>query len=249
MAFSFQSNQQILFLDIETVPLVKHYNEMPERMQLLWNKKSAYMTKNEETPESLYSKAGIYAEFGKVICISSGICYYKKGVPYFRIKSIFNLNERDLLLEFVDVLKKIEGKKNWVLCAHNGKEFDFPFLARRLIINGIELPDVLNIAGKKPWETTFIDTLELWKFGDYKHYTSLDLLAEILGVESPKTEIDGSKVSHVFYEDQDYEKIVNYCENDVLTVAQIYMRFNNKMLIDPLNIERIRDLKTFLQNS
>jgi DNA polymerase elongation subunit (family B) len=230
-------NEDILFLDIETVPQYSSYTEVPDAFKLLWDKKALKIAGENQTPEDIYQRAGIYAEFGKIICISVGLIVEKGEKTFFRVKSFSNDNEAILLSEFADMLTKFSNKQNATLCAHNGKEFDFPYIARRMLINGIKIPQMLNIAGKKPWEVKFLDTMELWKFGDYKHYTSLNLLTYIFNIPTPKDDIDGSQVADVYYNEKNLERIVTYCEKDVLAVAQLYLRYCNQPLIEPQNIE------------
>ncbi len=218
--------ENILFLDIETVPELETFAELSEEMQELYALKTQYQRKDEFTVEAFYERAGIWAEFGKIICISVGFFVEVDSNRNFRVKS-FSGDEVQLLEEFKKLLKNHFNKTNQLLCAHNGKEFDFPYIARRMIINKITLPEKLNLFGKKPWEVAHLDTLELWKFGDYKHYTSLKLLANILGIPSPKQDIDGSDVARVYYEEKNLEKIVKYCERDTIAVAQLLLRFNN----------------------
>ena len=222
--------ENILFLDIETVPEIARYSDLSEEKQELFALKTSYQRKDEMSPEDFYERAGIWAEFGKVICISVGYFVKIEGKQQFRLKS-FSGPEKELLIEFKELLDTHFNKPSHVLCAHNGKEFDFPYIARRMIINRIELPEKLNLFGKKPWEIPHLDTMELWKFGDYKHYTSLKLLTNILGVPSPKEDIDGSDVARVYYEDKDLDKIVKYCERDTVAVAQLVLRFNNLELL------------------
>jgi DNA polymerase elongation subunit (family B) len=223
-----QSFEHILFLDIETVGAVESYSQLDEQMKQHWDKKSQWIKYTEEqTPEQLYSRAGIYAEFGKVICIS--VAYLKDET--LRIKSFVNEDEKKLLQDFAKLLNNHFSKNYHRLCAHNGKEFDFPYLCRRMLLNGIALPFLLNVAGKKPWETSFLDTLEMWKFGDYKHYTSLDLLATLFHIPSPKDDIDGSQVHDVYWQTKDIRRIAHYCEKDVLTVVQLFLRYNGKELL------------------
>jgi len=218
--------ENILFLDIETVPEVETFSELSKEMQELYGLKTQYQRKEEFTAEEFYERAGIWAEFGKIICISVGFFVGFDNKRNFRVKS-FSGDEIQLLEAFKKLLESHFNKSNQLLCAHNGKEFDFPYIARRMIINKISLPEKLNLFGKKPWEVAHLDTLELWKFGDYKHYTSLKLLASILGVPSPKQDIDGSDVARVYYKEKDLEKIVKYCERDTIAVAQLLLRFNN----------------------
>jgi uncharacterized protein YprB with RNaseH-like and TPR domain len=229
----------ILFLDIETVPQEENWSLLSKSTQELFEKKTQYQRKNEFTAEQFYERAGIWAEFGKIICISVGYFVDVKEVKQFRITSFFGDDEHQLLTDFKVLLDKHFAKKANVLCAHNGKEFDFPFIARRMIVHQIELPKKLNLFGKKPWEIPHLDTLELWKFGDYKHYTSLKLLTSILGVPSPKDDIDGSEVAGVYYKEKNIDRIVTYCEKDTIAVAQILLRFNNEALLKDENIVRV----------
>jgi len=214
----------ILFLDIETVPEQTTFDELNTVKQELFAKKTQYQRKEEFSPEEFYERAGIWAEFGKIICISVGFFDDHSSDLTFRLKSFYGNDESKILIDFKSLLEKYYSQKQHVLCGHNGKEFDFPYIARRMIINKIELPEKLNLFGKKPWEVAHLDTLEMWKFGDFKHYTSLNLLTNILGIASPKEDIDGSQVAQVYYEDNDLDRIAKYCENDTLAVAQVYLR-------------------------
>jgi len=230
--------EDILFLDIETVPQYPDFQSMDETTQHLWEQKAATMCKDGQTPDMVYERAGIYAEFGKIVCISAGFIYHQDGEQLaFRLKSCFSDDEPELLKDFLEVLNLFRKQHfNILLCAHNGKEFDFPYIARRMLINGIILPAVLDIAGKKPWEVSFLDTMELWRFGDYKNYTSLKLLAHIFGISSPKDDIDGSQVANVYWQEKNLPRIVRYCEKDVLTIAQILLRYKSLKLIAPENV-------------
>jgi len=230
--------EDILFLDIETVPAVSSYSILDPIFQDHWEKKSKQFREGEQTAAEVYDRAGIYAEFGKIICISVGLI--KEKNPFaFRIKSFYGDDEKALLSEFSDMLSKFSKNKEALLCAHNGKEFDYPYIARRMIINRIIIPDILDNAGKKPWEVKLLDTLDLWKFGDYKSYTSLDLLTAILNIASPKDDIDGSMVARIYYDEHDIKRIVRYCEKDVLAVAQILLRFMNLPKIEEGKIESV----------
>ncbi|MBN2487243.1 MAG: 3'-5' exonuclease [Bacteroidales bacterium] len=224
--------KQILFLDIETVPQFASFDEMPENLKKHWEKKSSFFRDSVQSPQETYNRAGIYAEFGKIICISAGAITGGAADMGFKIKSFFGSNEKTLLESFAAFVNSLEETKPVFLCAHNGKEFDYPYISRRMLINGIALPKAFDIAGKKPWEVQHIDTLELWKFGDYKHYTSLDLLAAVFDIPSPKQQIDGSMVAGVYYTENNLPKIVSYCESDVLAVAQLVMRYMNLPLIE-----------------
>lgn len=223
--------QHILFLDIETVPQKELWDNLSKEEQELFDKKTQYQRSDETNAEEFYERAGIWAEFGKIICISVGFFSDIEGVMQFRVKSFFGDDEVKLLLDFKTLLENHFSKTEHLLCAHNGKEFDFPFLARRMIINKIELPKKLNLFGKKPWEVPHLDTLELWKFGDYKHYTSLKLLTYVLGIPSPKVDIEGSEVAQVYYKEKDLKRIVKYCERDTIAVAQIILKLNNQELL------------------
>ena len=219
--------EHILFLDIETVPQYVDYSALPANWQPLWDKKAALIRrKDEDTPESLYERAGIYAEFGRIVCISVG--YIASGNEV-RIKSFANENEAVMLREFAGVFEKSNGRFTH-LCAHNGKEFDFPYLCRRMLVNGVRIPGILNMAGKKPWEVSHYDTMELWKFGDYKSFVSLDLLSAIFGIPTPKDDIDGSEVYRVYYRDRDLPRIVTYCEKDVLTLMRVFYKLHGETL-------------------
>ena len=226
-------NNQILFLDIETVPLCSDFKDLSPVMQKLWKKKADYIIKSkDETPSSIYHKAGIYSEFGKIICISVG--FFTDNT--FRLKSFYGDNEKKILTHFNLLLNKSYNTPDKYLCAHNGKEFDYPFIARRMLINSIKLPEILNFAGKKPWEIKHLDTLELWKFGDFKHYTSLELLTNIFNIPTPKDDIDGSMVADIYYKEKNLKRISIYCEKDVVAVAQLFLRYKNQKLIKEENI-------------
>ncbi len=221
---------KILFLDIETVPESEYWDDLSENMQKLWADKTQWQRKDEISPSEFYhDRGGIMAEFGKIVCISCGIILDNGK---FRVKSFYGHNEQKLLQNFADLLETKFFSPQHVLCAHNGKEFDFPFIARRMIVNQVELPQILNLHGKKPWEINHLDTMELWKFGDYKHYTSIKLLAEILGIPTPKDDIDGSEVAYVYYKENDLERIKIYCEKDTLTVAQIFRKLRYEPLLE-----------------
>ncbi len=221
----------ILFLDIETVPLHQQYSELSAEAQMLWEEKTRYQRKEEFSAEEFYDRAGIWAEFGKIVCISVGYFSFRHQQRTFRVTS-FTGEEKNLLEDFSRLVNEHFSRPNKLFCAHNGKEFDFPYISRRMIINGIEIPQKLQLFGKKPWEISHLDTMEMWKFGDYKHYTSLKLLAHILSIPSPKDDINGSEVRNVFYNEGDIDRIATYCEKDTITVAQILLRFRNDTLLD-----------------
>ncbi len=222
--------EHILFLDIETVPEHENFEELTDEMKYLWADKTKYQRKEEFSPEDFYDRAGIWAEFGKIVCISVGYFVFKGETRSFRTTSFYG-EEKQLLLDFKNLIETHFSRPHHLLCAHNGKEFDFPFIARRMIIHNIALPFKLNLFGKKPWEVAHLDTLDLWKFGDYKHYTSLKLLTSILKIPSPKDDIDGSQVRQVYYEEQDIDRIIIYCEKDTVAVAQILLRLRQEELL------------------
>ncbi len=220
--------EKVLFLDIETVPSVAKFTDLPKKYRSLWEKKAEQIQRFDEkaTPDELYQRAGIYAEFGKVICISCGIV----AGTQLRIKSFYGDDEKTLLTEFANLLNTYYNKEHHLLCAHNGKEFDFPYLSRRMLVNSIRLPDILNLAGKKPWEVKHLDTMELWKFGDFKYYTSLDLLTTLFDIPTPKEDIDGSMVGEIYWVEKDIERIVEYCQKDVVALVQLMMKYLGRPL-------------------
>ena len=228
----------ILFLDIETVSQHETYENLSAEWKELWDLKAGILSRRgeEESPDNLYNRAAIYAEFGKIVCISCGCIQGQGSDKKLIIKSYYGDDEKKLLSEFAKMLQNWSGDPNKLLCAHNGKEFDYPYLCRRMIINSIEIPEALKIAGRKPWEVRHLDTMEMWKFGDYKSYTSLKLLAASLGVPSPKDDIDGSMVNTVYWIEKDLERIVTYCQKDVSTLAQVFLRFHCEPLVKGENI-------------
>ncbi|HEX2920295.1 MAG TPA: 3'-5' exonuclease [Bacteroidales bacterium] len=231
--------EDILFLDIETVPSSESFDKLDPALKVLWEKKSKQFRDSEQSASDVYERAGIYSEFGKIICISVGILKIQK-TSFIRLKSFFGNDERLLLEDFTDlVVKFCKLRKDAILCAHNGKEFDFPYIARRMIINRLTIPEILDNAGKKPWDVKLLDTMDLWKFGDYKNYTSLELLCTILGIPTPKDDIDGSMVAGLYYGNNDIERIARYCEKDVLAIAQVMLRFMNLEQIKEEDIESV----------
>tara|TARA_B100001741_G_scaffold313736_1_gene321525 strand:+ start:8015 stop:8734 length:720 start_codon:yes stop_codon:yes gene_type:complete len=232
------SIHKILFLDVETVPVAPTFSKLSDEFQLLWAEKTSWQRFDGQTPDDFYSlKAGVMAEFAKVICVSVGYIYEKNNNSFFRIKSFYGDDEKLLLDDFKNLLDDKFATKSHYLCAHNGKEFDYPFLCRRMIVNGLKLPRILEIAGKKPWEVRHLDTMELWRFGDYKHYTSIKLLAALFDIPTPKDDIDGSQVAKVYWQDQDLERIRVYCQKDTLTVAQILLKYMGKPILTEEQIE------------
>jgi DNA polymerase elongation subunit (family B) len=223
----------ILFLDIETVPAYPTYAKVPKRFKSLWDKKAKLLIKDDnDTAKSIYPRAGIYAEFGKIVCISVAFFHNDQ----LRVKSFYSDDEKSLLLDFSQLLTGYFNTKNHLLCGHNAKEFDFPYIARRMLVNKIKLPNILDMAGKKPWEIRHLDTMELWKFGDFKNYTSLDLLTAIFDIPTPKDDIDGSEVWSVYWKEKDLERIKTYCEKDTIAVVQIFLSYLGKDLLKESNI-------------
>lgn len=238
--------ENVLFLDIETVPLFENFNKLNGQHAELWNQKFEQFKKRnperytEETnaAEAFEKEAGIFAEFGKIVCISVGILTTQNGQKRFRIKSYASDNEKQLLSDFSALAQRWDTPDKR-LCGHNIKEFDVPYICRRMIINELPLPEILNIGGKKPWEVQFIDTLELWKFGDFKHYTSLNLLTTVLNIPTPKDDIDGSMVGEVYYKQNDLKRITIYCEKDVFATAQVFLKLSGLPLLKPEIIENV----------
>lgn len=221
--------RNLLFLDIETVPAYGAYALLPDMEKELWAIKHATLRAENETPEEGYLKrAGVYSEFAKVICFSIGFFHYDReaNADQFRVKSIYGDDERQLLNEIATLFNQhFPNEDRFRFCGHNIKEFDIPFLCRRMVINSVKLPAMFDISGRKPWETEMLDTLQMWKFGDVKNYTSLKLLTHVLGIPSPKEDIDGKDVCRVYYEEKQLKRIVEYCQRDVVTVARLVMRF------------------------
>lgn len=227
----------VMFIDIETVPAVENYNGMSEAFQKHWDRKSKYFRDENQTAEDVFQRAGIFAEFGKIICISVGLVIKDTdGQQKIRVKSFYGDNEKELLENFGAMINSWDKKGTKILCGHNVKEFDIPFISRRMLVNAVELPNSIDNAGKKPWEVSHLDTLELWKFGDYKNFTSLSLLTDLFDIPTPKDDIDGSQVAGVYYEEKNLERIVQYCEKDVLAVANLLLRFRNEPIIPFENI-------------
>jgi predicted PolB exonuclease-like 3'-5' exonuclease len=229
---------QILFLDIETVPQVPRYSELEEPWQLLWSDKTRFIQQRDGiTASEAYEKAGIYAEFGKVVCISTAFFFEVGGGLKLRVKSFYGDNENQLLTEFAALLRKHYNTPDKCFCGHNLKEFDLPFLARRMVVHQIPLPSIMDVAGMKPWNVKHLDTMELWKFGDHKHYTSLALLTCLLGVPTPKDDMAGADVARVYWEEHNLQRIRSYCEKDTVAVAQLLLRFRYLPLLSDESIE------------
>ena len=228
--------KDILFLDIETVGCTDNFASLDERLKVQWSRKASFLKREEGvTDEQLFhQRAGIYAEFGKIICIAVGKLFdTEHGGIGLKTKAFYGHDEKTILTEFKALVDKMESVR---FCAHNGKEFDYPYMSRRMLVNDIALPAPLNLAGKKSWEVSHLDTMELWKFGDYKHYTSLDLLAAIFHIPTSKNGIDGSQVNTVYYKEKDLERIMAYCVSDVVVLARLYLRMKGLPMIQDTDI-------------
>lgn len=237
--------ENILFIDIETVGQSPSYEQLDDKTKDLWAKKMQWQVeKDNKSPYELYEKAGIWAEFGKIVCISAGFIVTEDGERHFRVKSFCGSNEKLILEAFCGLLNTHFNKEKHILCAHNGKEFDFPYICRRLLVNGLPIPKILDCAGKKPWEINNIDTLDLWRFGDYKHYTSLELLASIFGLPSPKEDINGGMVNNVYWQDNNIDRISEYCINDVVTICQLFLKYKGMPIIPETNVDIIEPFIT-----
>ena len=225
--------ENFLVIDIETVSGQKNFELLSPEWQHLWEEKVIRSIPEQTTPGEYYpNRAGIMAEFGKVVCISIGYFKREKDNYQFRVKSLFGHDEQVLLQDFTSTVDQLEAvHKRWCFTGHNIKEFDIPFLCRRLLINGLPIPHYLDFQNMKPWETNMVDTFQYWRFGDYKNYTSLKLLAAALNVPSPKDDIDGSMVGQVYWLENDLQRIATYCQKDVVTVANIVLRFKGLGLL------------------
>ncbi|WP_345370723.1 3'-5' exonuclease [Algivirga pacifica] len=237
--------KQLLFIDIETVRAEATWETLSLGMQQQWIRKALSLNQHEDLPipELYRERAGIYAEFGKVICISLGFFYQVEGVWHFKVKAYAHHDEQLLLQEFQTLLIEKFNQGNITFVAHNGKEFDYPYLCRRMLVHQIELPPCLQLSGKKPWGHPHLDTLELWKFGDHKHYTPLALLAEIFNIPSPKDDIDGSQVGRVYYEEKNLQRIARYCNQDVVTTARVFLRLKQLADLEEEHIHSEYELK------
>jgi predicted PolB exonuclease-like 3'-5' exonuclease len=240
--------EKILFLDIETVPLTAAYTGLAGRLPLMWEEKTEQLRKRmpDRYPESMDAQAmfensaAIFAEFGKIVCISAGFVYHKNGQSRFRVKSFYGDDEKVVLTEFSKMLELFGHPREVNICGHNIREFDIPYICRRLLINDLPLPDLLDVSNKKPWEVPFLDTLEMWKFGDYKNYTSLNLLTAVFDIPTPKDDIDGSEVGRVYYEEKNLERISVYCQKDVVATMQLFLRLNRLPFIDESCVEHVQ---------
>jgi hypothetical protein len=234
--FSTSDLSRLILLDIETATIAPTMDLLNDRLRDQWAKKAKTLqktTQEEKSAEEWFLDRGaIFAEFSQVVCVSVGFLTFSEERPHCRVTSAFGPEEHAVLASFDRLLARFEPSQSWRLCAHNGKEFDFPFLGRRFLVNGLPLPALLQLQGKKPWEIPHVDTMDLWKFGDYKSYVSLDLLTAILDVPSPKSDLKGSEVGRVFWQDRDYDRIRRYCEQDVVATAQVLLRFSRLPILN-----------------
>lgn len=230
--------EEILFIDIETVPLFQSFKKLDSTGKTLWQKKAEQRYPDIPSEQAYDQKAGIHAEFSKVIIAGCGFFHKVDNQLIFRVKTFHGEQEKDLLSEFIQLIDHTKRKNFRVLCAHNGKEFDFPFLCRRMLVNGLTIPPVLDLAGKKPWEVMHLDTLELWKFGDRKHYTSLELMAYTLGIPASKEDFNGSMVNQVYKKSGITAELLDYCSNDVILLAQVFLKLRNEPLLSNEHIIR-----------
>jgi len=229
--------EKILFLDIETVPQAYQFEQLDDKSKALFEAKNRFQISPEKSIEQIFEdRGGILAEFGKIVCISVGMLHEGSQGKSIRLKSYYHDDEETLLKQFKRLLDDHYNTQYHVLCGHNSKEFDIPYICRRMLINGIALPSILQIAGKKPWEINHIDTMELWKFGDYKSYTSLSLLCHVMNIPTPKDDISGADVARVYYEENDLQRIMVYCEKDVVALIQLFLRLQGEPLVDEFNI-------------
>lgn len=233
--------KKILFLDVETVPMAQEYNEIPEKFQELWAKKADRIRgeANTTAAELFFERAGIYSEFGKIVCISAGFFHGEANDLKFRCKAFYNDDETILLQDFAQLLNTSFNAPDNYLCGHNSREFDIPYIARRMVINRIPLPGIINLQGKKPWEVTHLDTMELWKFGDYKNYTSLALLAAVFDIPTPKDDIMGADVARVYWQEKDLQRIAVYCNKDVVTTARLFLKYSFQGDLIDENVESV----------
>ncbi|MFM6946749.1 MAG: 3'-5' exonuclease [Flavobacteriales bacterium] len=230
--------EKILFLDIETVPQVYQFQDLDEKGKALFEQKNRFQVNAEKNIDQIYNeRGGILAEFGKIVCISVGMVHDSGQGRAIRLKSFYHEDEETLLKQFKRLLEEHYNTPYHLLCGHNAKEFDIPYICRRMLINGIQLPSLLQIAGKKPWEINHLDTLELWKFGDYKSFTSLSLLCHVFEIPTPKDDISGADVARVYFEENDLQRIMIYCEKDVVALIQLFLKMKGDSLIDESQIK------------
>lgn len=245
---------QLGFVDTETIPGYKDFNDMPEELARMYERKFGHELANNDPDkfdnfEDHYrARAALYPEFGKIVCLVIGVIFVddKDKQEKLKLKTLCGRHEDKLLAEAAPIIDKFDS-----LVGHNSKEFDFPYLCKRFYVHGIQLPQILNIAGKKPWEVSLIDTMELWRFGSFKGSTSLELFAHCLGLPSPKQDMTGADVAKVYYEMFDHmkdgelpfeaesaaiQKIGKYCQGDVVTLANCYRKLKYQSVIASENV-------------
>lgn len=221
----------LLIIDIETVPAEKTYDHLNQQWKALFTDKATKTVPFLENPAEIYQKrGGIWAEFGKIVCIGIGIFRWVDPVGWeLDLFSFAGHEEVEILRNFaVFCEKQANNQPGFGFAGHNIREFDLPFIGRRMLINGVPLPISLQLQNKKPWELSHhFDTMAYWKFGDYKSYISLELLANVLGIDTPKQGISGADVQHLYYEQNNLPAIVAYCKKDVIATARIIQRYLN----------------------
>ncbi|MEP7165691.1 MAG: ribonuclease H-like domain-containing protein [Ferruginibacter sp.] len=236
--------ENLIIIDIETASENPSFDSMTDEWKTLWQEKIGRSLPDSVSIEAFYPmRAGVMAEFSKIICIS--IAYFNKETTLnMRVKSFYGHDEKKILADFLNTINKIESLNNkWCFAGHNIKEFDIPFICRRLLINNIKIPAYLDFQNMKPWETNIVDTFQYWRFGDYKNYTSLKLLAATMNIPSPKDDIDGSMVGELYWTGDEetraasLKRIAAYCQKDVITTGNIILRFKNMAPVHPGDIK------------
>lgn len=243
------NHEDLIIIDIETASIHPDFQHMDDVWKNLWEEKVARSLPEKITAAEFYPlRAGVMAEFSKIICISMGY-FNREESLHMRVKSFYGHDEGVLLKGFLATLNKIENiNNNWCFAGHNIKEFDIPFICRRLLVNGIALPKYLDFQNMKPWETNIVDTFQYWRFGDYKNFTSLKLLAATMGVPSPKDDIDGSMVGELYWSGDEEQRASNlkriavYCQKDVVTTGNIILRFKNLEMVHPDDIDIVESV-------
>jgi len=217
--------ESIIFLDIETVSLFPNLLLADDATKKEWARK-IMKTNPTITPalldDTYKEQAALHPEFSFITCISVGMV--KGGKVY--IKNIFGFDhdEERTLEIFCETMQKIIEKMERLqpkLCAHFGKGFDYPFISKRMLVHGMTIPNILDSYGKKPWEITNLDTHEIWKMGGFNS-ASLSAIAHAFGIPSPKDDIDGSQVGHVYWVDSKIDRIATYCAKDVFALINIF---------------------------
>jgi len=233
-----QELSNILFVDIETATGSPTYKELDDRLKHHWDRKAGFLNNPRElsTDELYFERAGIFAEFGQVVTIAVGYMIRTEGSWGLRIKAFAYKDEVRILNEFKELLVSKFDPETLQLCAHNGREFDFPYICRRMLIHGISIPRILDTGNMKPWEIPIIDTMNMWKFGDRKNYTSLDLLAALFNIETSKSDIDGSDITRVYHQEDGLERISEYCKRDIVVTVQLFLKLKSLPLVNPENI-------------